>query len=150
MNASLWRVERIERNKLSAYPWRAIGRNVETGERFDWSLPNLDSDLYDRASVEAAMAALLRRESGLVAPTITLGGSDLRAQLDVRCAAAATIEAAIRLLADVAPHGRDYIGDDESLGRDLRLHRTRLQELQATADRLRLEASTIMDLTTPS
>jgi hypothetical protein len=50
----MWRVHSIRATGDAWYPWRVEGVNVESGESFCWSVPDLVDPRYDLSMIPPA------------------------------------------------------------------------------------------------
>lgn len=81
----------------------------------------------------------------MITPTLNLNGSSASDLIDPRLAAYDALRDAIKALARVCPHGRDYPGDIDRCTTDRNAHYDRQQALHAIATEIVAEAVAIRE-----
>ena len=73
-------------------------------------------------------------------PIVNLNGSSRHSLIEARKKARIAIVDAMDAMRDMAPHGRDYIGNAEALGRDAEVFSSRMMALRQMEEDILSEA----------
>lgn len=81
----------------------------------------------------------------MMKPILNLNGTHPEALIEARLRAREAIFAAMAALSDVAPNGRDYIGQPDAFDRDRKIHAERVRLLDRLHNELLDEAAAIQE-----
>ena len=81
----------------------------------------------------------------MITPTLNLNGSSLTDLTHPRIAAYDALRDVIKILGQVTPHGRDYLGDNDRFAADYVAHYDRLNALHKIAAEIVAEAVAIKE-----
>jgi hypothetical protein len=81
----------------------------------------------------------------MITPTLNINGSSADDLIEPRIAAYDALRDVIKTLAQVTPHGRDYLGDNDRFAADYVAHYDRLNALHKIAAEIVAEAVNIQE-----
>lgn len=81
----------------------------------------------------------------MITPTLNINGSSADDLIEPRIAAYDALRDVIKTLAQVTPHGRDYLGDNDRFAADYVAHYDRLNALHKIAAEIVAEAVAIRE-----
>lgn len=76
-------------------------------------------------------------------PIVTLNGTSRQALVEQRISAMRAVRSVMERLGEMAPHGRDYIGESERYNEDRTIHRARIAVLDSLHNEIEEEALAI-------
>jgi hypothetical protein len=77
-------------------------------------------------------------------PIININGATRESHVQARIEARAAIQAAMKAVSELRPHGRDYLGDTARLDADMKIYIERFAALTALYNELEIEALEIL------